>query len=320
MQAWRTSLGLVSILMFIIRRKGDLFLLGYLIAIYAVLFGFFFMFGHAPLWGQAFMFWIGSILAGRIEAILHWSTHHPVFHSARLNTLHRLFYCVIPAPAIWYRHVHFHHHRFDNSEADLTSTLGPSGKAHRGLFPYLRLSLEHPNYIPFLKAMERKQRLECAVSFGLTFLITFILFFVDTYATLVFWIPVTYVSSALIVALYNYTDHVPGNPGDGFHYATYVELLTPYQRLLSFIDLHNISTHLTHHQFPNVYWNDLPKKQAERVEQYKAHGSPVSLAHNSGILFNPLAFLLMIYWVQRKRALAQAVSDRHEEGIMQPGM
>jgi fatty acid desaturase len=290
----------------LLRRKEDAVLLAYLTAIYAVLITFYFIFSAAPPWGRIAMFWIGSVLAGRIEAILHWTTHHASFRSDRFNLLHRLSYCLIPVPAIWYRYLHFHHHRFDNSPADLTSTVGADGGAHQSLPRYLLGSLLRPNYFPILRQMKPAGRREFWLSMSLTLLVTAVFFVVDWYATLLFWLPVTWISSTLVVALYNYTDHVPGDPQDPIRYATYSPLGTRYQRLLSYLDLHNISTHVTHHRFPAVYWADLPARQRREEPLYRARRTPLTFALNSGILFNPLAFLTMTWEVSRRRGQRRA--------------
>jgi fatty acid desaturase len=154
---------------------------------------------------------------------------------------------------------------------------------------------------PVLKKMSPAHRRECVASFYMTLALNLGLLVADWRATLFFWVPVTWFVSTAILVLYNYTDHVPSQPGDPLRYATYDALRSPYRRLLSSLDLHNIATHITHHRFPHVYWSDLPRVQAEQVATYEAHGTPRTQGLNSAILFNPVAFLLMAYRVNRLR-------------------
>ncbi len=89
-----------------LRRKEDRFLLGMQIGIYALLFFMFFAFQFAPLFVKALMIWVGALVMSRYESVLHWSIHYPVFRSQPLNKMHRLSFCVMPMPAIFYRYEH----------------------------------------------------------------------------------------------------------------------------------------------------------------------------------------------------------------------
>lgn len=285
----------------LLRHPKDHWLLLYQGAVYALLIGIFFVFSSAPGWLQVCLFWIGSVLAGRNEAVLHWAVHSPVFRSKRLNKLHRLCFSVVPLPAVLYRSQHLMHHRYDNGYGDDTSTLLPSRAVHREVFTYLLANLVQPGFLPIYRELSANDRRECRRSFALTLALTVVFYLIDPYATLVYWIPVTYVMSFLILLLANYTDHVPGDPGDQYLLATYAELRSPYEWFISVMDMHNSAYHLTHHRLPKIHWAELGRVHEACIPEYKAHGSPVSLAVNSTHLFNPFAFALMLYQVQRRR-------------------
>jgi fatty acid desaturase len=153
----------------------------------------------------------------------------------------------------------------------------------------------------FFGEMKPRHKTECFVSFALTVTTTAALAVFDWRAAVLFWVPVTWIGSTLMVAVYNYTDHVPGVPNDPYRYATYVPLDSGYQWFLSALDLHNISTHLTHHRAPGIYWTALPRQQAAWETEYRQHGAPISTALNSAILFNPVAFARMLSRVNRTR-------------------
>ncbi|MGY3133950.1 fatty acid desaturase [Bradyrhizobium sp. USDA 4501] len=282
-------------------RWGGVVLVAYLGLIVALLLLLFRHFDTAPLWAKLIMLWVGCILGGRLEAILHWTTHFPVFRSPALNTAHRLCFCVLPLPAIWYRYLHFHHHRFNNGDADTTTTMVGHTSAHASIWAYLRLALRELHILQFFREMKVRHKVECIASFVMTLVLAAVLALLDWRAAVLFWLPVTWVGSTLMVAVYNYTDHVPGVPADPYRYATYVPLDSRYRRFLSALDLHNISTHLTHHRAPGIYWTELPRRQATLEAAYRDHGAPVSAALNSAILFNPIAFVRMLFFVNGTR-------------------
>lgn len=282
-------------------RWGGVVLLAYFSVIVVVLFVLFWHFAAAPWWAKAVFLWVGCILAGRIEAILHWTTHFPVFRRNALNLVHRLSFCVLPLPAIWYRYLHFHHHRFNNGPSDATTTVADGAKAHASIWTYLGLSLRELHIGQFFGEMKPRHKVECLASFALTVALTAALAVIDWHSLVLFWVPVTWIGSTLMVAVYNYTDHVPGTPDNPYRYATYVPLNSRYRRFLSLLDLHNISTHLTHHRAPGVYWTELPRQQAAWEGEYRQRNAPISAALNSAILFNPVAFAGMLYRVNAAR-------------------
>jgi fatty acid desaturase len=292
----------------LLKRREDLIPIAYLTLIYATLLVFFFHFTAAPWWAKAVMFWVGVVLSARTESILHWTTHFPAFHSRWLNQVHRLYYSLLPRPALWYAHHHFQHHRFDNSTDDLSTTLDNAGRQHLGLIDYLLLSFTVPDVGPVLEKMPVAQRRECTVSFSLSVAFVLGLGLLDWYATLLFWLPVTWLVSTVLIVLYNYTDHVPSNPANPMLYATYDPLRTSYRRFLSFLDLHNVATHITHHRFPGVYWSELPRKQEAWLPTYTSVGTPRTYALNSAIVANPFALILMSYRVHRARSAIPVTS------------
>jgi fatty acid desaturase len=284
-------------------RWGGVALLAYHGIIVAILLVMFLHFVAAPWWLRIVFLWIGLVLAGRIEAVLHWTTHFPVFRSPALNLTHRLLFCIMPSPAIWYRYLHFHHHRFNNGISDATTTVAGHEKVHASIWTYLGLSLRDLHIRKFFGQMKPPHKAECILSFALTVMLTTCLAVLDWRAAVLFWAPVTWIGSILMVAIYNYTDHVPSVPDDPYRYATYVPLDSGYQRFLSWLDLHNISTHLTHHRAPGIYWTELPRQQAAWQSEYRCRNAPISDALNSTILFNPVAFVQMLHRVNSKRNL-----------------
>lgn len=285
----------------VLRRREDRWLLGYQICLYLLFAGIFVLFSRVSVVWQIALWWIGAVLTMRYEGLLHWCVHTPIFRTKRLNKLHRLSFCVIPPPVVFYRIEHFNHHQLENAASDPSTTLAESGRSHYGIFRYMLEGLTRPGFFPFYRRMSPSERRECILSLGLTLALAIGLFMIDAYATLIFWIPVTWIASFPLVALLNYVDHVPGDPGEAFRYATYAETRTPYQRLLSLIDLHNFTYHLSHHRFPQVHWADLGDLHAASLDDYKRNGSPVTYGLNSSLVFNPVAFLTMIYRLQRDR-------------------
>jgi fatty acid desaturase len=153
----------------------------------------------------------------------------------------------------------------------------------------------------YVQLAPRQQR-ECQLGFALFVALEATMCLLDPLAGLLFWIPMTCVVAPVVMDLHCYTDHVPGNPYDAFHCATYFDVRTRWHRLCSLLDLHNAAYHLTHHRFPRVHWSDLPRVQAAWLDEYKRHNSPVSVGFGSGLLLNPLAFLWSLWRVNATRS------------------
>ena len=285
----------------VFRRKEDWFLLFYQGLIFAVYLAFFYYFSSVPWWGRISMFYVAAILTTRFEGVMHWSIHSPIFRSNRFNYLHRLTFAFIPPPAIFYRHEHLHHHLYDNIAEDHTTTLAENATEHQRVGEYTTGSMLTPaHFLYFWRQMTSGERHECLLSFGLTWSLAAVLFYFDPYATIFFWIPVTWVLSFMVIGLYNYFDHVPGNPYDEFKLATYRPVETRWEKVLALLDLHNDSYHLTHHRYPSMHWTDIPKLHREWLGEYKRYGSPVT-ALSDDDFFNPVAFVHSVWEVRRRR-------------------
>ena len=290
-----------------LRRRADIFLIAYQFILCFVFLAIFSIFSHLPLWLQLLTIWASAVLTTKFENILHWSIHAPLFRSPRLNRLHRLSFCFIPPPAIFYRYEHFRHHETNNRHDDETTTLATSQTKHANLLSYLINSLPGPMYAAKIyKQLRPGEQREVLISLGASFLISLSLFYIDWYTTLVFWLPVVWIFSFIMAGLYDYLDHVPGNPYNEFLYATYKHPETRYDRFFSLLALHNTAAHLTHHRFPNIHWSDLPKLQERWLSEYKARKSPISCAPLNDL--NPLSFLMMIYKLHKRKNEIPVVS------------
>jgi fatty acid desaturase len=279
----------------ILRRPEDRILLAHQIATYALYAVLFVLFAQVPWWGKALCFFVGAMLAQRYEGGLHYSTHTPIFRSKRLNHLHRLSWSLFPLPAILYRAEHFHHHRYNNKLEDLTTTLDPTGKSHVTVWEYALSSLVDRKFKQFYSRLSPRERRECLLGFGLYVALTATLCALDPFTGLVFWLPLTAIVAPLIMDVHCYLDHVPGNPYDEFHLATYFNVRTRWHRFCSLVDLNNSAYHLTHHRFPGVHWSELPRVQAEWLDEYQQRGSPESFAFGKTMMLNPIAFFWIVW-------------------------
>lgn len=283
-----------------LRRKEDRFLLSYQIVITGIFLALFFLFPLVPLVGKIALFWFGAVLTSRFEHIVHASAHWPLFRSRVANRLHRLTLALIPPPAVFYRYEHLEHHEHSNVATDPTSTLTADGTCHQPLWQYLATAFDLSHVRKVWQRMRPADQRECVTSLAITAALTGVLVAVNWQVTICFWIPVTWLASPLVAALYDYLDHVPGNPYDEFAAATYRGVRSRFARLLSLLDLHNQTAHLTHHRFPGVHWSALLRVHEEWIPEYERRGSPRSRASLIDFV-NPVAFFRMVWRVHRDR-------------------
>ena len=283
----------------IFRRKEDVQLLLYQGLVLAAFAGLFIAFPRVPVWGQVLLFGVGLLLTQKLESPLHYSVHTPVFWSKGLNYLHRLSWCIQPFPTVLYRREHFHHHRYDNRNEDETSTLNRAGDGHVGVWRYVVEGVAAAWGRDVYREMTRPEMYESLVFIVLVLGFQFALFLIDPFTTLVFWLPLMWIGSTGMNALYCYLGHVPGNPNDPYLAATYFPIRTRWHRILNWLDFHNVGVHLTHHLYPKTHWADLWRVQAKLLDEFSRRGSPRTLAFNSTILLNPFALPIMIWRAHR---------------------
>jgi fatty acid desaturase len=283
----------------LMRRKSDWLLLAYQAAVYGLFAVLFLVFRHAPPWGKVASYPVAALLTQKYESPLHYATHTPVFRAKIWNTVHRLSWFIFPLPAAVYRREHFHHHRYDNVGSDKTTTLDASGRRHVSVLTYVSRNIASTR--GFWNGLEGPERREAALHVALCVALGAVLFSVDRFATLAFWLPVSWVIAPAMNALFCYLGHVPGNPHSKYLASTYVPVEGRWQRALCWLDFHNAAFHLTHHLFPGVHWSELERVQKAAEGEYRRRGSPRSLAFNSMILLNPLALVATVWRVNRAR-------------------
>ena len=286
----------------IFRRKEDMLLLLYQGAVYGAFAGLFFAFPRSPLWVQVLLFPVGLLLTQKLESPLHYSIHTPVFWSKWLNRVHRLSWFIQPFPTVLYRREHFIHHRYDNTDQDETSSLNRAGDGHVSVWQYVGGGFVF-SLGEIYQRTTRPERYECLVFFVLVLGFQYALFLIDPFTTLVFWLPLMWIGSSAMNALYCYLGHVPGNPNDPYLAATYFPVRTRWHRVLNWLDFHNMAFHLTHHLYPKTHWADLYRVQAGLLDEFVRRGSPKTLAFNSSILLNPFMLPIMVWrvhWAGRK--------------------
>ena len=257
---------------------------------------------------QLALVWIGGVCAGRMEPVLHWVCHFPSWHSALAVRLNRMAFCLTQPPAVCYAWEHWEHHRYDNSPEDPSTTLVPGGKPneHESLTRHM-LNPYAYSWAPFIDRLTTRDRREAYQDIAIRAGAVIALFAIDPYTTILYWLPATWLVSSFILCLSTFTDHVPGRIDSLMGHSTFVPLRGPFHRLLSSLDLHNISTHLTHHLHPATPWLDLPQKQEENLPEYARHSSPVSIAPSFGIL-SPLGVIITMFRArgQNRRYVSQS--------------
>jgi|GEM_PF-3147888 len=285
----------------ILRRKEDRFLLVYQVVLTALLLATAAAWNMVPTAINIVFVWCALVLTTKYENIVHCAIHYPVFQNKSLNRLHRLSLCVVPPPAVWYRVEHFRHHRFNNRLADETSTLEPRGRTHQTPITYILAVFTEPSYyLRLWRAMRPAERREGLVSLFFSLLTTMCLAFINLRATLCFWIPVVWIGSFVMMSLYDYLDHVPGDPENEFRYATYAHPKNWFERLIARLDMYNRATHLTHHRSPKIHWADVLAVQEQWLGRYEKEESPRSLAPMLDII-NPIGFLRALARVHHQR-------------------
>lgn len=269
----------------------------YLVCIWALLLGIWYIWPELHWSLKIFTFWMAAMTAGnRVESVGHWTAHFP-YHKTKLgNKLNRLAYCVASMPIVLYFAQHKIHHKYDNHcKMDPTTTYNDDCETHTPFWKFLFSYVSWRELVAF--PMRREERHECYIHFALHLLLIGILLLLDWKTTLMYWIPAVTIAPAYIQGIYSYTDHL-GATQNEWQFATY-NPLSRWTRFLSWLDLWNVGSHVTHHRYPATHWLLLPKIHEEEEHLYKKYGTPIGEACNSTFLFNPIAFIRMMYRLSR---------------------
>jgi fatty acid desaturase len=252
-----------------------------------------------------------SLYAGfSLDCITHYANHWPLFRASWANAAWRLSAVAVLFNPREIHHIHLEHHRTynrpDGGDVPYTAEMvGHSLWPHfaRELLTSLRILNPLRPLADEVAALARTQpselrevrRMRWAFPLWLA-----LLFALDPWNTLLYFVPFVIMIGGFASELMNWTDHYPGDPLHPFRLATHCEPTTRAERCFARLNHRTAATHLTHHLFPAVHWVHLADLQRTLAPIYARHGAPRSLLLTSLIIGNPWRLYTTIRAIDRQ--------------------
>lgn len=249
-------------------------------------------------WGVAALYFIlnNFVFKGPFGLMLHCTSHRPLFKT-RYKILNKILlpWIVGPffgqTPETYASHHLAMHHRENNGEEDLSSTMHYQRDSFRGFAKYLlEFFLTGVAYLASYFSARDQIRLRNRVLRGeLTFVAVCIaLCFVNAGATfMVFILPL--LISRIIMMVGNWAQHsfVDAEDPDNFYKNSITCINTPYNH-----KCWNDGYHISHHIKPNLHWTLHPEHLQQNAHLY---------ASNKALVFNGIHFLHVWWYLMTKR-------------------
>lgn len=248
-------------------------------------------------WGLAALYFIlnNFVFKGPFGLMLHCTSHRPFF-KGKYRTFNRYLPWVVgpffgQTPETYASHHLAMHHRENNNEDDLSSTMHYQRDSFRGFVRYFAefFFTVIPSLALYFHSRQqialRNRVLRGELAF---FALCIVLYFIHPGATImVFLLPL--VISRIIMMVGNWAQHsfVDAEDPDNFYKNSVTCINTPYNH-----KCWNDGYHISHHIKPNLHWTLHPEHLQQNAQQYAA---------NKALVFKDIHFLHVWWYLMTKR-------------------